>query len=204
MARAEQSQAHSIRWAMVIDLRRCIGCHSCSVACKRENRVPLGVFRTWVKIAERGTYPDIRRIFIPLNCNNCERPVCVEVCPVKATYQRQDGIVLVDPHRCIGCQYCKAACPYEVRHMDPLRHIISKCFWCHHRLDAGLQPACVEACPTGARIFGNREDPQGPIARLLARESAQVIHPEHGTRPQVYYLGLDGSAVAAHPVKGAL
>jgi tetrathionate reductase subunit B len=200
----ERTPEKAVRWAMVIDLRRCIGCHSCSVACKLENRVPLGVFRTWVKIVEKGTYPGLRRFHVPMNCNNCERPVCVEVCPVKATYQRPDGIVLVDPHRCIGCQYCKAACPYEVRYKDPLRHIISKCFWCHHRLDAGLEPACVEACPTGARMFGDRSDPQSAVSRVLATEATQVLHPEHGTGPQVYYLGLDETAVATSRIGEAL
>jgi tetrathionate reductase subunit B len=185
----------TVRWGMVIDLRRCIGCHSCAVACKLENQVPLGVFRTWVKIVEKGVYPNVRRMFLPMNCNNCEKPVCVAVCPVKATYQREDGIVLVDPHRCIGCQYCKAACPYEVRYKDPLRNIISKCFWCHHRLDAGLEPACVEVCPTGARRCGNLLDPGSEVSQMISREAFQTIHPEHGTKPQVYYIGLDEDAV---------
>jgi tetrathionate reductase subunit B len=118
------------------------------------------------------------------------------VCPVNATYQREDGIVLVDPHRCIGCRYCKAACPYEVRYLDPNMQIISKCFYCHHRVDAGLLPACVEACPTGARIFGNREDSASPVGRILSTRSVQVLLPEHGTEPQVFYLGMDGELVA--------
>jgi len=110
---------------------------------------------------------------------------------VKATYQREDGIVLVDPHRCIGCQYCKAACPYEVRYLDPEKKIISKCFFCYHRLDAGLLPACVEACPTGARIIGNINDPKSEVSRVLARQSTQVLLPEYGTGPRVFYVDLD-------------
>jgi tetrathionate reductase subunit B len=182
---------NNIRWTMVIDTTRCIGCQSCSVACKRENSVPPGVFRTWVKSVEKGRFPHVGRGHIPINCNQCEDPVCVSVCPVKATYQREDGIVLVDPHRCIGCQYCKAACPYEVRFLHPQQKIISKCTLCHHRLDAGQRPACVEACPTGARIVGNGKDPKSEVSRILARQSVQVLLPQHGTNPQVYYLGLD-------------
>ena len=184
-----------LRWGMTVDVGRCTGCRSCSVACKRENRVPLGVFRTWVKSVERGRFPDVTRDHLPVLCNQCENPVCVSVCPVKATYQRPDGIVLVDPHRCIGCQYCKAACPYGVRYLEPVRRIVGKCTFCHHRLDAGLEPSCVEACPTGALRIGNLSDPESAVARRVATRPLQVLLPEHGTRPRVFYVDLDESSV---------
>jgi tetrathionate reductase subunit B len=115
---------------MAVDLRRCIGCHACAVACKSENAVLPGVYRNWVKIIEKGTYPNVSRSFLPTMCNNCERPSCVRNCPTAATYLREDGIVMQDPHRCIGCRGCMAACPYDARYVNPLKGIVEKCTWC--------------------------------------------------------------------------
>ena len=188
--------SRNVRWGFLIDLRKCIGCQTCEVACKMENDVHLGVWRSWVKKVEKGKYPHATRGFLPLLCNNCENPICVTVCPVNVNRIRPDGIVTFDPHRCVGCRYCMASCPYEVRYLHPTKRIVEKCNWCHHRIDAGLQPACVEACPTGARVFGNLKDPQSEIRRLMARNEVAVIQPEMGTEPQVYYINYDEEVFA--------
>jgi len=185
------------RYGFLVDLRRCMGCHTCSVACKNENFVPLGVWRAWVKQIEKGAYPSVRKHFLPILCNNCENPICVTVCPTKASHQREDGIVLVDPHKCIGCRYCMAACPYDVRYVSPLLHIVQKCDWCSHRVDAGLKPACVEACPADARVFGDLNDPDSAISKLIAINTTQVLKPDMGTHPQVFYINADIDAIDA-------
>lgn len=190
-----KKKKNKVRYGMVIDLRKCMGCNTCSVSCKVENDVPPGVFRSWVKVVEKGTYPNVRRSFLPILCNNCENPICLQNCPVNATWQREDGIVIVDPHRCIGCKYCIASCPYNVRHINPIRKIVQKCTFCHHRVDAGLQPACVESCPPGARIFGDLNDPDSEISKLLAENATQVLKPEMGTDPRVFYIAADKAAM---------
>jgi tetrathionate reductase subunit B len=190
-----KDKKNKVRYGMVIDLRKCMGCNTCSVSCKVENDVPPGVFRSWVKVVEKGTYPNVRRSFLPVLCNNCENPICLQNCPVKATWQREDGIVIVDPHRCIGCKYCIASCPYNVRHINPIRKIVQKCTFCHHRVDAGLQPACVESCPPGARIFGDLNDPDSEISKLLVENATQVLKPEMGTDPRVFYIAADKAAM---------
>ncbi|MBI2266679.1 MAG: 4Fe-4S dicluster domain-containing protein [Armatimonadetes bacterium] len=178
-------------YGMVIDLRRCIGCHACSVACKAENKVPLSVFRSWVKITERGAFPNARRYFLPLLCNHCEHPICVINCPVKASYKRDDGIVLIDYDKCIGCKYCIASCPYEIRFVNPERRTVEKCTFCAHRIDKGYLPSCVNACPTTARIFGDLNDPDSEVSKLLANNPVQVLKREMGTEPRVFYIGAD-------------
>ena len=190
----------SKKWGMVIDLTRCTGCGTCSVACKAENDVPPGVFRSWVKILEKGVYPDAKNYSLPVLCNNCENAVCVRVCPATASYKREDGIVMIDPHKCVGCKYCMAACPYQVRHINPLRRYAQKCFFCSHRIDAGLQPACVEACPSGARVFGDLNDPDSEISKILVKNAVSVLKPEAGTKPNVFYIGLDKDI--ADPLSG--
>jgi len=160
-----------------------------------ENDVPPSVWRSWVKVIEKGTYPHVRKSFLPVLCNNCDNPICLQNCPVNATWQREDGIVIVDPHRCIGCKYCIASCPYNVRHINPTKKIVQKCTFCHHRVDAGLKPACEVSCPTGARTFGDLNDPESDISRLLAENATQVLKPEMGTEPRVFYINADNEAM---------
>lgn len=184
-----------MRYGFVIDQRVCIGCHACTVACKEENQVPLGAFRTWVKYVERGTFPHTRRFFAVLRCNHCERAPCVAICPTRALHHRPDGIVDFDPDRCIGCKSCLQGCPYDALYIDPATGTAAKCHYCAHRVEAGLQPACVVVCPEQAIVAGDLDDPASPVSRLLAREPVQVRKPELGTRPKVFYLGADAAAL---------
>jgi len=184
-----------VRYGFVIDQRTCIGCHACTVACKEENRVPLGAFRTWVKYVERGHYPDTRRYFSVLRCNHCDDAPCVTICPTVALYRRSDGIVDFDGERCIGCKSCMQGCPYDALYIDPDTNTAAKCNYCAHRVEVGLEPACVIVCPEQAIIAGDLDDPDAPIARLVATEPVQVRKAEQGTRPKVFYLGADAATL---------
>ncbi|HKB25625.1 MAG TPA: 4Fe-4S dicluster domain-containing protein [Methylomirabilota bacterium] len=184
-----------MRYGFVIDQRRCIGCHACTVACKEENQVPLGAFRTWVKYVERGTFPHTRRYFAVLRCNHCDAAPCVTICPTVALYRRPDGIVDFDGARCIGCKSCMQACPYDALYIDPTTQTAAKCNYCAHRVEVGLEPACVIVCPEQAIVAGDLDDPSSRIARLVAREPVQVRKAEQGTRPKVFYLGADAAAL---------
>jgi Fe-S-cluster-containing dehydrogenase component/formate-dependent nitrite reductase membrane component NrfD len=180
----------------VIDHRRCIGCHACTVACKEENRVPLGTFRTWVKYVEKGAWPHTRRYFSVLRCNHCDDAPCVAICPTVALYRRADGIVDFDGARCIGCKSCLQGCPYDALYIDPDTNTAAKCHYCAHRLEVGLEPACVIVCPERAIVAGDLDDPRTEIARLVAREQVEVRKPEQGTKPKVFYVGAETSALS--------
>jgi len=190
------------QYAFVLDQSRCIGCHACTVACKVEHGVELGVFRTWVKYVERGEFPDTRRHFSVLRCNHCTDAPCVEICPVKALYKREDGIVDFDPERCIGCKACLNACPYDALYIDPNSHTAAKCNFCAHRVDNGLKPSCEVVCPVGAIISGDVEDPTSEVSRILGTVPSQVRAPEQGTGPNVYYVGADATALNPLQVGG--
>jgi tetrathionate reductase subunit B len=180
------------RYAMVIDARRCYGVHACTVACKAEFEVPLGENRSWVEEVEKGIYPAVSRTFLPRLCNHCSKPNCVSVCPTGATWQREeDGIVVIDKDICIGCKYCVHACPYDMRFVNEDTGTADKCDFCIHRVSNGLEPACVEACPSRARIFGDLNDPNSEVSRLVAENPVTVLRPEKGTEPNVYYIGAD-------------
>lgn len=178
-------------YGFVINQRTCIGCHACSVACKMENEVPLGVYRTWVKSVETGVFPHARRHFQVTRCNHCANPPCVRICPVTAMYQRTDGIVEFDPKICIGCKACLQACPYDAIYMDPATNSAAKCHYCSHRTDLGLEPACVIVCPTQSIIAGDLDDPASHISALVARQPVSVRKPEQGTAPKLYYIDAD-------------
>jgi Fe-S-cluster-containing dehydrogenase component len=175
------------RWVKLLDQSRCIGCHACTTACKSENDVPLGVTRTYVKSVDVGQFPHVRRAFQVTRCNQCEDAPCVAACPTQAMYRRADGIVDFDKSACIGCKACMAACPYDAIFINPQDHSAEKCNMCAHRLDLGLEPACVTACPTGAILVGDVTDPGSEVARVIGREPVQVRRPEKGTRPGVFY-----------------
>lgn len=180
------------QYAMVIDARRCYGVHACTVACKAENNVPLGENRSWVEEIEKGVYPSVSRNFLPRLCNHCSTPNCVSVCPTGATWKREeDGIVVVDKDICIGCKYCVQACPYDMRFLNEDTGTADKCDFCIHRVSQGIMPACVEACPSRARTFGDLSDPQSEVSKLIAENPVTVLRPEKGTGPNVYYIGAD-------------
>lgn len=220
------------RWAMVIDLRKCIGCRGCTVSCKSENNVPLGRWNTVVKQIESGKYPDARKDFLPRLCNHCEGdekdkvPPCVKICPEYpkkrqtfitpdgkkiayrdgATYKRPDGAILIDNAACTGCGKCIKECPYGSRYFDPLvksgqdstKNAIGKCTFCMHRVEKGLLPACVNTCQGGARIFGDLNDPESDVSRLVKefnlvanrKETTleETLLPKKKTNPNVFYI----------------
>lgn len=177
------------RWVKVLDQTRCIGCHACTTACKSENEVPIGVNRTYVKSVDVGVFPQVRRSFQVTRCNQCTDAPCVSACPTGAMFKRDDGIVDFDKQICIGCKACMAACPYDAIFINPDDHSAEKCNMCAHRLDVGLEPACVSVCPTEAILVGDLADPTSKVAQLVQRKPVSVRRPEKETGPGVFYLG---------------
>ncbi|MEW6142558.1 MAG: 4Fe-4S dicluster domain-containing protein [Chloroflexota bacterium] len=206
-------------WQFIVDIKKCIGCGQCVKACKVENDVPPEpqYNRTWIERYSIDSLEEARvesyvpninfngsqhlsnthngnitkSFFVPKLCNQCQRPPCVQVCPVGATYSTAEGIVLVNRKACVGCRYCIQACPYGARFLDPRLRVADKCTWCYHRIVRGLLPACVEVCPTGARVFGDLNDPESPLHKIIAAETLGVLKPDVGTEPKVYYIGLE-------------
>lgn len=180
------------QYTLLIDLDKCIGCKACQVACKIENNVDYGVFWTQVQsMGPVGKFPDLDYFYFPKQCQHCEDPLCVSVCPTKATYQTDDGIVLIDKDKCFGCQYCIWACPYGVRTLNPNTHMVEKCVLCAHRdYEHGELPACVISCEGNCRYFGDINNPNSEIAKYYAAHAnrAMKVHDQFETKPSVMYL----------------
>jgi len=190
-----------MNYGFVIDNRLCIGCHACTVACKSEHEIPIGVNRTHVKYVEKGVFPNSTREFSVHRCNHCADAPCVEICPTTALYTRSDGIVDFDNERCIGCKSCMQACPYDALYIDPNTQTAAKCNYCAHRLDGGYEPACVIVCPVEAIISGDLDDQESQISQLVANEKTMTRKPEKMTDPNLYYINstnemLDPNATA--------
>ena len=182
-------------YGFAIDLRKCIGCHACTIACKAEHDIPVGVNRCWVKTVEQGTFPDTRRFFFPVLCNQCDEAPCAKICPTNALFKRRDGIVDLYGDSCIGCRACMVACPYDQLFIDPNTRTAEKCNFCANRVENELLPACVSVCPTECRIFGDLDDPASEVAQIAAREMTKVRKPEKGTIPKVFYIAAEESVI---------
>jgi Fe-S-cluster-containing dehydrogenase component len=197
-----------VRYGFIIDQTTCIGCHACTVACKTEHEVPLGVNRTWVKYVEKGAWPNTNRFFSVMRCNHCSDAPCVTICPTTALFKRDDGIVDFDTSRCIGCKSCMQACPYDALYVDPEENTAQKCNYCVHRVEVGLEPACVVVCPEQAIIAGDIEDPTTKIAQMLRTDELFQRAPEQGTNPNLWYKGVETSNIdplaADRPADGGM
>lgn len=189
------SDPNVTNYAFLIDQRKCIGCHACTTACKSENQVPVGKFRTWVKYTEKGSFPAVRRHFAVLRCNHCTNAPCVTICPVNALEKRSDGIVDLDRDACIGCKGCMQACPYDAIYLNEDTGSAEKCHFCAHRVEQKLEPACVVVCPERAIVAGDLDDAGSEIRKLIAREPVSVRKPEQGTGPKLFYIDADSSVL---------
>jgi Fe-S-cluster-containing dehydrogenase component/formate-dependent nitrite reductase membrane component NrfD len=187
--RQSEIPSQPVKWAKVIDHTRCIGCHACTTACKSENLVPLSVTRTYVKHVDVGVFPQTRRAHQVTRCNQCAHAPCVTACPTTAMFKRADGIVDFDKSICIGCKACMAACPYDAIFINPEDHAAEKCNFCAHRIDMGLEPACVVVCPTQAILVGDMNDSDSYVAQIVNREPVTVRRPEKETLPKLFYKG---------------
>jgi tetrathionate reductase subunit B len=188
------------RWKMALDVERCIGCHACSVACKVENNVPLGGFRTKVYYLDEGKFPKVKRSFLPTLCMQCDDAPCLKSCPTKAISKGADGIVRIDPDTCDSQGNCEKACPYGAILCDPT-DIADKCDFCSHRLAADMEPACVETCPAEVFHFGDANDPKSPYSSFMAKhgKETKVLKPEEKTLPTVTYRGHNPAMEAKIP-----
>ncbi|MFV0258675.1 MAG: 4Fe-4S dicluster domain-containing protein [Acidimicrobiales bacterium] len=190
------------RLGFVLDSDSCIGCHACTVACKAEHDVPIGVNRTWVKYIETGRFPAVARKFTVMRCNQCDDAPCMAICPTSALFRAGNGVVDFDDRRCIGCKSCMNACPYDALYINPETNTAHKCNMCNHRIEVGLEPSCQIVCPTEAIIIGDLDDPTSTVSRIVARDDVAVRAPEQNTQPKVFYRGADQAAL--DPTRSAI
>ena len=183
------------RLGFLLDSDSCIGCHACTVACKSEHDVPLGVNRTWVKYIETGSFPNTSRHFSVMRCNQCDDAPCISICPTNALFRADNGVVDFNDDNCIGCKGCMNACPYDALYINPATNTAHKCNFCNHRIEEGLEPSCVVVCPTHAIKVADLDDPLDPATKIIARQDVAVRSPEQGTNPKVYYLGADQASL---------
>ncbi len=183
------------RLGFLLDSDSCIGCHACTVACKSEHDVPLGVNRTWVKYIETGSFPNVSRHFSVMRCNHCEDAPCMTICPTSALFRADNGVVDFDTSLCIGCKGCMNACPYDALYVNPATNTINKCNFCNHRIEVGLEPSCVLVCPTHAIVVGDLDDPTSSLSALIARNDVAVRAPEQNTSPKVFYRGASQASL---------
>lgn len=177
------------RYAIVLDTRRCIGCHSCTVACRINNDLPIDmIYNPVTTVGPTGVFPHIHMLHLPLICMHCDEPPCVSSCPTGASQQRPDGIVWVEEQKCIGCKACVMACPYGARTPNPETGIVNKCDFCMDRVDVGKEPYCVQTCHQRARIFGDLDDENSEVFKLVNREHVVRLLPELGTQPHAFYI----------------
>ncbi len=176
-----------MRYAMAIDTRKCVGCADCEIACNMENNVPLGYTRSWITERVTGEYPQTMLAFRSERCNHCSNTPCVRTCPTGASFIGEGGIVKVNQNKCIGCGACVESCPYDARVMHP-DGFAEKCTFCDHRVELGMQPACVDVCPTMCMYFGDIDDKESEISQVLAKHNIETLTPEAGTQPNIFYI----------------
>ena len=183
------------RLGFLLDSDSCIGCHACTVACKSEHDVPLGVNRTWVKYIETGSFPNVNRHFSVMRCNHCDDAPCISICPTKALFRADNGVVDFDDGNCIGCKGCMNACPYDAIYINPATNTANKCNFCNHRIEQNLEPSCVVVCPTNAIKVADLDNPNDETTKIIARSDTAVRAPQQQTQPKVYYRGADQASL---------
>ena len=176
------------RYGMVIDTKRCVGCHACVISCFMENDVPMGYTRDWITEIVTGEFPELHSEIRSERCNHCGKAPCVTVCPTGASHiERGTGIVLVAHHKCTGCKACIAACPYDARFVHPDGYV-DKCTFCDHRVKKGLSTACTITCPTKAINFGDLDNPASPLYEQMRGRDVKPLKLSAGTEPNIFYL----------------